>query len=88
MFPAQQELRRKPAKIHLQRSRTWDKQEALLSHYKAKFIVIIKDLPEMRHAFRVFKVKRAVITYSASKEGGTEGKELLVSNFQPIKLQD
>lgn len=52
----------------------------ILADIKAKFILSINDLPEMRKAFKDFKIKAVRLKYSVNKEALTEGNELLVSN--------
>ena len=53
----------------------------ILAGIKAKFILSINDLPEMREVFKGFKIKPVTLKYSVKKEGMTEGNELLVSNL-------
>jgi len=53
----------------------------ILAKIKAKFILSINDLPEMRETFGGFKIKPVTLKYSASKDGWTTGKELLITNF-------
>jgi len=53
----------------------------VLDSLKANFILSINDLPGMRMVFKGFKINPVTLKYSANKEGWTEGKELLVSNF-------
>jgi DNA adenine methylase len=53
----------------------------ILATVKAKFILSINDLPEMRDAFGEFKVSPVSLKYSVSKGDWSIGKELLISNF-------
>ncbi len=53
----------------------------ILGGITAKFILSINDLPEMREVFGDFKIKPGKLKYSVKREGMTEGKELLVSNY-------
>lgn len=53
----------------------------VLGRVKANFILSINDHPQMRDAFGGFQIKPVSLKYSANREGWTEGKELLVSNF-------
>ncbi len=53
----------------------------ILSRLKAKFILSINDLPEIRKTFKQFKIKPIKLKYSVSRKESTEGKELLVSNY-------
>jgi DNA adenine methylase len=53
----------------------------ILSGIKAKFILRINDLPEMRETFNAFKIKPVVLKYSVKKNDVTEGRELLITNF-------
>lgn len=53
----------------------------LLSGLKGKFILSINDLPEMRVAFKQFKIKSVSLKYTVNKNQGKEGNELLICNF-------
>jgi len=53
----------------------------VLAKIKAKFILSINDLPEIRKVFRAFKIKPVRLKYSVSEKHLTEAKELLVSNI-------
>ena len=53
----------------------------ILGGIKAKFILSINDLPEMREVFKDFKIRPVRLKYSVKKEEITEGKELLVSDL-------
>ena len=52
----------------------------VLNGLKGKFMLSINDLPEMREAFKIFKIKPVILKYSASRQTSTVGKELLISN--------
>lgn len=51
----------------------------VLSNVKAKFILSINDVPEMRQLFSQFHIKAATVKYITSGKV-KEGKELLISN--------
>ncbi|MBW2591856.1 MAG: DNA adenine methylase [Deltaproteobacteria bacterium] len=53
----------------------------ILGGIKAKFILSINDHPEMRNAFKRFKIKPVTLKYSVAKEKQTTGKELLITNY-------
>jgi len=53
----------------------------ILAALKAKFILSINDLPEMRAVFEGFNIKPVELKYSVSKGKQTEAKELLINNF-------
>ncbi len=53
----------------------------ILARVRAKFILSINDLPEMRRAFRAFKIQPVKLNYSVAKDKQTIGKELLIRNF-------
>lgn len=52
-----------------------------LASVKAKILLSINDLPEIREAFERFKIKPVRLKYSVSKGGCTEGKELIITNY-------
>jgi DNA adenine methylase len=53
----------------------------ILAGMKAKFILSINDLPEMRETFKGFEIKPVTLKYSLAKDQNPIGKELLISNF-------
>ena len=53
----------------------------ILDGLKAKFILSINDLPEMRETFKGFKIRPVTLKYSVAKDQNTVGKELLIRNF-------
>lgn len=53
----------------------------ILAKIKAKFILSINDLPEMRKVFKWLRIKPVSLKYSASRGNWSEGKELLITNF-------
>lgn len=59
----------------------YQEMAGILAGLKARFILSINDLPEMRKAFKAFKAKPVTLKYTTGKETWSEGKELLVSNF-------
>ena len=52
-----------------------------LACVKAKWLLSINDLPEMREVFKAFEIKPVRLKYSVSKGGCTEGKELIITNY-------
>jgi len=59
----------------------YSKMADILGGLKAKFILSINDLPEMRETFKGFKIKSVTLKYSVAEKQSTVGKELLISNF-------
>ena len=55
----------------------------ILNKIKAKFILSIKDHPEIRTIFSDFNIKPVTLKSSVSRGKQTTGKELLVWNFLP-----
>ena len=53
----------------------------MLAGLKGKIILSINDLPEMRAAFKQFKLKSVSLKYTVNKNQGKEGNELLIYNF-------
>lgn len=53
----------------------------LLADISSKFILSINDLPEMREAFKGFKLHPVTLKYSVSKGDWTTGRELIITNF-------
>jgi DNA adenine methylase len=53
----------------------------ILGGLKAKFILSINDLPEMRETFKGFEIKAVSLKYTVAEKKATVGKELLISNF-------
>lgn len=53
----------------------------ILAGVGSKFILSINDTPEMRKAFKAFNIKPVALKYTVSREGSTQGKELLIGNF-------
>lgn len=51
----------------------------ILSSIKSDFILSINDHPEIRGAFKGFKIKPVTLTYSVSKKKNIKGKELLIT---------
>lgn len=54
---------------------------AILGHVKSRFILSINDVPEMRQAFHAFHIKPVSLKYMVAKEGQTQAKELLITNY-------
>ncbi len=72
---------KKPLYQHNLELEDYQEMAKKLSKIKAKFILSINDLPEMRETFKAFKIKAVKLKYSTPKDSCPEGKELLVSNF-------
>ncbi len=53
-----------------------------LSTINGKFILSINDHPEIRDVFKTYEIKPVSLQYSISENKITEGKELLISNFE------
>jgi len=52
-----------------------------LARISGRFILSINDLPEMRKAFKGFKIQPVKLTYTVAKDKPTKAKELLIRNF-------
>lgn len=50
-----------------------------LSRYSA-FLLSINDTPEIRDCFSGFQLDEVRLKYSVAKEGGTDARELIISN--------
>ena len=50
----------------------------VLKSIKGDFILSINDVPEIREVFKDFKIEPVTLSYSASKNDGIVGKELLI----------
>jgi DNA adenine methylase len=53
----------------------------ILSGIKARFILSINDLPEIREVFGRYRIMPVSLKYSVNREANTTGRELLVANF-------
>ncbi len=53
-----------------------------LNTIKGKFILSINDHTEIREVFKSYEIKAVSLQYSLSEKKITEGKELLISNFE------
>jgi len=60
----------------------FQKLSSLLANLKGKFILSINDTPEIRKIFSKFHFLEVSLTYSIGKEGHTDAKELIYSNFE------
>jgi DNA adenine methylase len=54
---------------------------ARLSKLKAKFILSLNDVPEVRALFKEFTIRTVELAYTAQKIAGRRYHELLISNF-------
>ena len=63
------------------------KMNDILTGVKGKFILSINDVPEIREVFQGFDIMPVTLNYSVKQDGITEGKELLISNFEMEKGQ-
>jgi len=48
---------------------------------KAKFVLSLNDVPEVRRIFRQFKFRDIELFYTAQKKAGRRYKEVLITNF-------
>lgn len=53
----------------------------ILQKMKGRFILSIKDSPYIRDAFAGFKMEEVPITYTAARDAGKAGAELIITNF-------
>ncbi len=60
---------------------------ALLSTISGRFVLSINDHPEIRPVFQSFNIMPVNLDYSISQKEITEGKELLISNFEMKQKQ-
>jgi len=51
-----------------------------LDEIKGAFLLSINDTPEIRETFSAFHMDEVRLNYSIAKEGGTEARELIISN--------
>ena len=59
----------------------YQKMAAVLAGIKSQFILSINDYPEIRKAFKDFKIKPVQLKYTISKGKQTTGRELLITNY-------
>lgn len=53
---------------------------AQLGGIKGRFILSINDAPEVRKIFSAFTIEQVATTYDAATKGGTEARELVISD--------
>lgn len=52
-----------------------------LGKLKAKFILSLNDVPEVRALFKDFKIRTVELAYTAQKIAGRRFQEVLITNF-------
>jgi DNA adenine methylase len=52
-----------------------------LSSLKAKFVLSLNDVPDVRRIFKQFKFREIELYYTAQKRAGRRYKEVLITNF-------
>jgi DNA adenine methylase len=52
-----------------------------LGRLKAKFVLSLNDVPEVRRIFKQFKFREIELSYTAQKLAGRRYKEVLITNF-------
>lgn len=75
---------RAPYYMHNLQLEDYGEMAEILAKIKAKFILSINDLPEIRETFKEFKLKPVSLKYSVKQdksEGLTPAKELLITNY-------
>ncbi len=58
------------------------KMNNILQGIQGKFILSINDHPDIREAFKNFNIRPVTLSYSVSAKSCTEGKELLIYNYE------
>ena len=58
----------------------YGKMADALAEIKGAFILSINDVPAIRARFGGFHIEEVTLKYTVAKQGGTEAKELIVSN--------
>lgn len=59
----------------------FDKMAERLAGLKAKFVLSLNDVPEVRAIFKAFHVKGIDLSYTAQKVAGRRYREVLITNF-------
>lgn len=54
----------------------------VMGSIKSSFMLSINDHPEIREVFKGLFIRPVTLNYSISKEKSTEGKELIITNYQ------
>jgi DNA adenine methylase len=57
------------------------KMEERLRQVRGKFVLSLNDLPEVRHLFKRFHLRKVELSYTAQKTAGKRYRELLITNF-------
>lgn len=58
----------------------FQKMAGQLAEIEGAFVLSINDRPEIREVFQEFMLEEVSLTYTVSKGGGTDARELLISN--------
>lgn len=58
----------------------FERMAEVLGRIKGAFIMSINDAPEIRELFRDFEMEEVSLNYSIASSGGTEARELILSN--------
>jgi DNA adenine methylase len=64
----------------------FDELALRLRSLKAKFLLSLNDVPEIRRIFRGFTLRRVTLAYSAQKKVGNRYSELLIANYSFPKV--
>jgi DNA adenine methylase len=59
----------------------FEKMAERLARLKAKFLLSLNDVPEVRMIFRAFKFREIELSYTAQKIAGRRYREVLIANF-------
>jgi DNA adenine methylase len=59
----------------------FEKMAERLTGLKAKFVLSLNDVPEVRRIFKQFKFRDIELFYTAQKKAGRRYKEVLITNF-------
>jgi DNA adenine methylase len=59
----------------------FEKMSERLGTLKAKFVLSLNDVPEVRRIFKPFKFREIELAYTAQKVAGRRYKEVLITNF-------
>jgi DNA adenine methylase len=66
---------------HNLRTEDFEKMAERLAGLKAKFLLSLNDVPEVRRIFRAFKFREIELSYTAQKIAGRRYREVLITNF-------
>ncbi len=65
----------------------YEAMNEILQGVKGKFILTLNDHEEIRRVFSGFNIKPVTLKYSIGKDKETQGRELLISNFEMKEKQ-